>query len=172
MATSNFIARARLRTGDVTLLIGTPQACHAEELSFTMRRADRLELDRFAGGRGVGIVGLLKEAIEISTISRVALINDQVAAIWGVHVPSMLGGVGFPWCFTSNVIDRHKRLLLKLSPFYVREMQKICPDGLQVFVDLEHVQAIRWLKWLGFTVADENTLICGYPFRSASLEVG
>jgi hypothetical protein len=158
------LARAIVRGGH-ELVIGDPIPMHVDELAFTMRPADKLEIERHSGSKPRAA---LTRAIAVSTVSRVALINGSVAAIWGVAIwHSAFSGTGSPWCFTSNVIDQHKRLFMNCSRFYLEELRGLCPRNMEVRVDATYGAACRWLLWLGFTLdsIDHN----GHAFYVASI---
>lgn len=134
-----------------------------------MRAADQIEVMRFTDEAPRTV---LRQALSMSTVSWVALVDDRVAAIWGVCIPKLLGRVGYPWCLTSNTIEQHKRLFINSSRFYLDKIKELCPGGLEVYVDSEHTSSLRWLKWLGFEIGpcrDFNE----HPFHYVSMrEVG
>lgn len=145
--------------------VGVPQPEHVEQLAFTIRPADLREVERFAGPDAFQSI---KDAVALSTVSRVALVDGTVLAITGVCIPGMFGGYGYPWCLTAMAVDNHRKLFLRSSKFYLARFCALCPAGLEVYVDAEHTKALRWLRWMGFEIGP-GRLINDHPFRRAVL---
>jgi hypothetical protein len=57
--------------------------------------------------------------------------------------------VGVPWMLASEGIYEYKRLFIKESKVWVKNLIKDY-DALVNYVDARNHNAIRWLKWLGF----------------------
>ena len=80
------------------------------------------------------------------------LADGEVAAIVGVGLPSMLGRVATPWLLTGAPVDRHRKAFLRLTRERVERMRREW-DLLVNHVHADYAQAIRWMRWLGFTIA-------------------
>jgi len=139
----------------------------------TMDRARRIDL-RPGDLREIEALGLgLPEAFEMS-MSRAVwaeayLLDGAVAALVGVSVQSVLGGEGVPWLITGTPVDRCKRDFLRLTKAGVARMQRQFPV-LTNFVHADYVQSVRWLGWLGFTIAPARPFgIKGALFHRATL---
>lgn len=144
-----------------------PSLRHIRELSLSMRAADRLEITRSTGG-SLTVTEIIEQAIELSMYSRVALFDGRLAVMWGLAVPNLLSGRGYPWAMTTRVVEDHVRAFLSFSRFYVDEMRSITPS-LTVLVDGEYSAALSWLRRIGFDVDSEVT-INTHPFRIATVE--
>jgi hypothetical protein len=124
---------------------------HAKILTKNIRPADAREIFAAAARRSAYecIVSLNKLGGDMFT----GLIDGEVACMLGVYRPTHTSTKGIPWMLTTKLIDRHPKLFLKG-----------CRDGMEIikatwdyshlenYVDAEYDQAIRWLKWLGFTI--------------------
>jgi hypothetical protein len=79
------------------------------------------------------------------------LADGEVAAIGGLSVTMMVGGVGQPWLLTGPACERYKKTFLKETRRQVERMRaEMLP--LVNFVDADYARAVRWLRWLGFTI--------------------
>lgn len=128
----------------ITIVPATAEHARAIEL----RPGDRREIE---------VLGLtMSQAFEMSMARAVwaetYLLDGGVAALVGVSVQSILGGEGVPWLLTGTPVDRCKRDFLRLTRDGVARMQRQFPL-LTNFVHAEYVQSVRWLRWLGFTIA-------------------
>ena len=83
-----------------------------------------------------------------------ALLADGVpVCVFGIVPYSVLSGAGIPWMVGTPGIDRHavgfiRRCRMDLARFFGEW------DKLFNVVDARNTKAIRWLKWLGFSVSD------------------
>lgn len=94
----------------------------------------------------------LLNSIAMSEVCVAVEFGGQLGAIFGVVT---LGGslLGLPkgnvWMLTTHVIDAHRVSFYRASRSMILELGKTY-SFLCNFVDVRHVQAIRWLKALGF----------------------
>jgi hypothetical protein len=133
--------------------------------SIDLRPGDAVEID------ALGLT--LREAFDMSMVRAVwadaYLLDGEVAALVGVSVLSMLGGEGVPWLLTGTPVDRCKRDFLRLTRAGVARMRHQFPV-LTNFVHAEYVQSVRWLRWLGFTIAPAQPFGAkGASFHQATL---
>lgn len=122
-----------------------PGANLAEGLAAGLRDADRLELEH----AGHDPLDAIVRSIRASQWSYAAVEDREVLAIWGLVVDPLLAGYGTPWLLTANGVERHQRMFLEQSRFWVGWMLHRVPR-LTVLIDSEYKQALRWAKWLGF----------------------
>lgn len=123
-------------------------ADHAAELAQTMRQADVDEVWAATGMRP--LEGLL-ESLGATSDPRTGLIDGEVACMCGIVSPSVLSTTGVPWLLSSNKVDSAGLSFAKGCKAYFKGYTRDF-DLLVNFVDARHEQAIRWLKWLGFTI--------------------
>lgn len=125
--------------------------CHALAMAPRMRRADVAELALL----GKAPLPALLQSIERSQVSLTALADGQPFAIFGHTPQTHLSSQAIVWMLSSRDLPKHARVFLPNSQGYVdkllEEFQVLCN-----FVDERNLVAIHWLKWLGFTVAEEG----------------
>ncbi len=143
---SNVLAQLDYQGHTVTVV--RPHESHIAPLLETMRPRVKDEVHRSQQG---SVEAVVRHDINESVIARVALIDGQVAAAFGVVQTNVLAGIGSPWCFPTTVCDPYPRLFMEMSKFYVERFRGWCPT-LVGQVDGKYEQAVRWLRWLGFTI--------------------
>lgn len=121
----------------------------------TIEHAERIEL-RPGDAREVEVLGLtMPEAFKVSTArsmwAHTYLIDGEVAAMVGLSVDNLLGGIGAPWLVTGKPVDRNKKLFLRETRAGVERMRAEFPV-LRNFVHAEYAECLRWLRWLGFEI--------------------
>lgn len=115
------------------------------ELSNTMRPEDRLEIYRqnhFTPFEAVD------NSVNNSAISRTALINGKVAAIYGIVPQLVLGRSAWVWMLSSPEIEKAPVEFVKQTRAFFDEMLEIYPV-LENWVDASYTRAIKWLKLCG-----------------------
>jgi len=107
---------------------------------------------------GVDPMDCLALSIYRSRYLWVVTMDGKICGVFGLTMQMMDGVIlGTPW-FVSNEEPfstfKSRGLFLRLSKQIVLFMQSCC-DQLTNIVSLENKEAVRWLRWLGFTL-DEN----------------
>ena len=90
------------------------------------------------------------------------LIDDKLAALWGLMPPTVLSNQAYLWLYTTEAMSGHEFILVRHSQIVVKEMLKEYPNIVGHAVINNH-KAIRWLKWLGAKF--EQPTGGGLPFR-------
>jgi len=121
---------------------------HVGALALTMRAEDVAEV--WAAGRRTPREALF-EAVKVSRNPKAALYDGRVLCMFGIAIPTAVFSlVGIPWMLGSAEMPKHARALLRLSRAYIqRESQEFF---LVNYVDARYSAAVRWLRWLGFTI--------------------
>ncbi len=127
----------------------------------TRAHAEQIEL-RPGDLREIEVLGLtMAEAFDISTRralwAHAYLIDGEVAALVGLSVDSLIGGVASPWLVTGKPVDQHKKLFLRETRDGVEKMRLLFPV-LRNYVHAEYTETIRWLKWLGFNIGEPKPM--------------
>lgn len=124
---------------------------HALYLIPRLRQADK---DEIWAAHGVeprwGVLASL--AVSRDT-SYTGLADGEPICLYGVAQPSLLVLAGRPWMVGTDDVPKHSLKFLRESREVVRQMKEKFPFMFN-YVDARHADAIRWLRWLGFTVAD------------------
>jgi hypothetical protein len=114
----------------------------------TMRPADRFEV--WASSL-VRPDEALTASLNLSALAWSALVDGIPVCMFGAAAVSPLSKKAIPWFLASTGIERHHTLFLRHSRPQLEAMTKRFPV-LSNTVDARNHAAIRWLKWLGFTV--------------------
>lgn len=95
----------------------------------------------------------------------VGLVDGEPVCVFGVAQASILSTEGMPWMVGTTRLPFLKRSFVAGSRAVVAEMRRRFPV-LRNFVDARNSHAIRWLKWLGFTIMEaEPHGPFGLPFH-------
>lgn len=122
---------------------------HARELAPRLRPRD---VDEVRDSGGYSPLEALTVSVQWSTYARALLEDGRVIAMWGV-APLPDGTLGAVWLLGSPELDHHPRLFLKLARPEVEHMAGMFL-GLTNYVSASNTASVRWLKRLGFTVAE------------------
>lgn len=102
-----------------------------------------------------------------SFMSRCAMIDGVVAAVWGC-VGNLAGSEGFPWLFTSTVIERAPITFFKEAGREIRALLET-RTVLETGVLRSYDRSLRFWQKVGFAPAEEYT--CGgLPFLKLRME--
>jgi hypothetical protein len=120
-------------------------AFHARELYQTLRKEDTQEAIRSGLEPEKAILYSYRSALYRKT----ALINGDVAAMWGV-CGTPLSMIGQPYLITGELV--HKVSPIKFTRIYTQEVQvmKGLFPSLINYVDAEYTGAVRLLRIAGF----------------------
>lgn len=121
------------------------KARHVTALLADIREADRVELETV---RGWTVEHELIHAIDKSSRARACIYDGKILAIFGDVVHDSV--YGLPWMVSSTWIEVYRRAFLAECVGVVADM-RARHQVLINFADVRNTQAIRWLKWLGFT---------------------
>jgi len=117
-----------------------------------MREADVREVQGLGHTPEYAVVSSFQKSDKVWVV----LLNYVPAGLLGIGTVSILGCQGCPWFLGGKILDtwQGKRALLRESPEKLKEFISDY-DMLVNYVDADYKAAIRWLKWLGFTVSDK-----------------
>jgi hypothetical protein len=123
-------------------------------LDYTAYLAPRLralDLAEIQAASGRAPANVLAESLDRALEARVALLDGRPIAIWGLGTLSMMLGPGVPWMVASPEIASVGARFLRESRRQVATMLERY-TVLTNFVDARNEPAIRYLRWLGFTL--------------------
>jgi len=120
---------------------------HIRELKGNLREDDLMELKKMGLTAKMALVLGYKRSIWCKT----ALINGEVAAIWGVN-GAPLSVVGTPWLLTSKHCESVSSV--KFAKIYKREVRKMLESFmyLENMVDASYTKSVRMLELIGFHI--------------------
>lgn len=111
-----------------------------------MRPQDTIEV---IAQTGLPVVQAIEQAITHSSrFARLALIDLEPLAVFGLAHLTLLGDSAQVWCFGTRYIDTHPHAFARESVRVVRQMHRLA-STLTNYVDEEDAQAAKWLTWLG-----------------------
>lgn len=81
----------------------------------------------------------------------VLMAGDTPLCAFGITPYSALGSFGAPWMIGTNDLERHAVPFIRKCR---RDLKGYFAEWNRLFnfVDARNTKAIRWLKWLGFTI--------------------
>ena len=97
------------------------------------------------------IAASIESSVNRSVLCWTGLVDGELAAIIGVAPINALTGIGSPWMLGTPVLDRHQRILVRMTPEYISRMLKAFPH-LVNYVHAKNTTSVRWLRRLGFTL--------------------
>lgn len=130
------------------ILIRPTQPGDVEELIANLRESDRAECEAY--GRP-SIAPGIEASVRRSLLCWTGTADGRVGAIMGVSPVDVLAGVGSPWMLGTPLLNRHSRVLVRMTPEYIARMLKAFPH-LVNFVHAKNTTSVRWLRRLGFTL--------------------
>ena len=140
---------------------------HAAALAPRLRVLDLAEIEA-ASGRAPGNV--LAESVDRAVWSEALVIDGRIEAIGGLGAQSMMFGPGIPWLVGSDRLTEQRRWFLGESRRQVWRMLSHY-QRLENRVDARNAPAIRYLRWLGFTLGAATPWgHAGLPFYPFTME--
>ena len=121
---------------------------HARELANAMRHEDVLET---WAATHLGNYEVLEAAVKVSRDAWAGLVDGRVLAMFGVVTTTALGREGCPWLLGSQEVPAHGRAFARFSKEYIRLIRPQYAT-LANYVDASYIEAVRWVRWMGFTV--------------------
>ena len=132
------------------------------KLAPNVELADLLELSALHPGKPVDEI--LSDSVAASFICLIAVINGEPSAIFGCAIgENTEGSVGVPWAIFTENCRTYPKVIMQVALTYMRQWDEWFPVLANV-VDKRNTRAIRWLKRLGFTMAETITTPEGIPF--------
>tara|TARA_Y100000310_G_C20533794_1_gene739826 strand:- start:63 stop:524 length:462 start_codon:yes stop_codon:yes gene_type:complete len=86
-----------------------------------------------------------------------ALYNGEVVCIFGIRRKSLLSDTAYPWLLSTNLVNEHKRNLLKGAKISVNKWMGM-NELLENFIPAGLPKLIRFVSWLGFTVEEAKPI--------------
>lgn len=137
----------------------------ARWVSQLVRQSD---LDEFSAAR-ISIPDMLLEEARAGR-AEIGFMDDAPVGMFGIYPEHLLSDEANVWMVSTIYLPRYARAFLPHSRAWVQR-QLETHSKLQNFVDARNTQAIKWLKWLGFRVAEQWPVdVHGHVFYYFSLE--
>lgn len=122
---------------------------HASAMANNIRKKDKLEAERMGLDARRGLFYAYRTAVW----RRTALVDDKVAAMWGVRGMT-LSGVGEPYLITTPVVETVSPVrFARVYRNEVNQMKQLFPI-LENYVDANYDEAVKMLRIAGFQISD------------------
>jgi hypothetical protein len=125
---------------------------HARHLAAHLREADRVELGTRSPAQ---LRNLLLESVSISRWANVALLDGEVALMYGVAPTRENPRWGVPWLLGTDLMSKVRKQFIRTCRSEV-ELMHAHFTFLYNRVHDQNALAIRWLIWLGFVIDFSN----------------
>lgn len=144
----------------MTVLIRKMTQEDAERIAAQARDEDRKEAEIVSGGRD--LVDVMNELREDSFVALAAYVDGDLVCCYG-SISRGLAGDCNPWMVATPNIRKHWRVFVSQCRGEALKLVQGHKAGWNVVWD-QNKTAIRWLKWLGFTVRHNAIPFNGYNF--------
>jgi hypothetical protein len=125
-----------------------------------MRQADIDEAIAFSGEPPHQAI---VSSLELASHSWMALRDGRPAAVFGCT--PVADGVGMPWFLGTDAASGDPASMTRFGRAVIADMLKTYRHLIN-FVDARNVKAVRWLRFMGFTIGDpEPQGVLGLPFH-------
>lgn len=116
------------------------------------RPADVLEM---SAGYSLTPSAAIARGLRVSSQAWAGLVDGVPVAVAGLNRPSLLSSTGYPWMLGTSELERPgvAKAFLRVGGPILQTMLETC-EHLENWVDARNTRAIRWLRWLGFTLHD------------------
>jgi hypothetical protein len=119
---------------------------HIPLIVANMREADIEEMALL----GLNAVDAVRYSLKTSRFACTGFVGNEAVCIFGVspsgHFTPL---VGLPWMFGTDALETYAAIFLKRCKPQVKRMLDIF-SYLENHVSVSNVEAIEWLRWLGF----------------------
>jgi hypothetical protein len=122
---------------------------HAREMAPRLREPDVAEIWATAG---MAALDHLEYAVAVSVSALAWIVEGEVACLFGVCAPALIGAVGHPWLLSTGLVARHPMPFLRRYRPYLAQLLMLYPS-LVSYIDARYATAVRWVRWMGFTVS-------------------
>lgn len=141
----------------------------AEMIAPLLRDEDAREVMRLGCGPASGCI---RRAIAGSRMAGVFYRDEAPLCVFGVADASVVDQkTGIPWLIGTHALSRSPRPFLRETRQWVSAWMEHY-SALTNYVDADYEKAIRWLRWLGFTIGDPEpygapgAMFCRIEMRS------
>lgn len=123
---------------------------HAIELAFNMSPAD---VEEVYASTGYSPGKAMRITIEVSRDPVAALVDGRVACMLGIEIPHTLSRQGAPWLLSTPLMAENWVPAARESYRWLHR-ERVKYDLLANYVDVRHLKAIKWLRFLGFKILE------------------
>jgi hypothetical protein len=110
---------------------------------------------------GQPVAEALTGPLSRSVMAYTGLVDGEPTAMWGAEPPMIIGPIAFVWMLGTPLLRRHGKTIAVESRRFVDYAQSLF-STLECHVDPRYDQAMRWVRWLGFTERLRAKSLTGY----------
>jgi hypothetical protein len=118
-------------------------------------RLQQADLDEMVAAHGVEPKYIIAMSLDISELLWVIIHDDNIEGVFGLAGKDE---VGVPWLLMTDKSKEFRYAFLTQS-WDVIEVMLGRYSILSNVVDTRHTQAVRWLKWLGFSFVENDIIM-------------
>ncbi len=136
-------------------------------MNITVETATAAHVPLLLGGLSEATSGEIKKLIPEADLSQVLIdaigrakeadvffANGKIICLIGIGIPNVLSGEAFPWMIPHKQnLEEVKWQFLAASKRWVEAANERYPVLTNVVI-ATNTQALKWLKWVGFTIGD------------------
>jgi hypothetical protein len=122
-------------------------------LEMDLRQSDREEIEAATGWHWKTA---LQFSLQYSTRAWVIIYDNKIEAVFGLSEENP--HVGVPWLVATTKFAGFSFRVARESKAVIKLMLDVFPT-LSNYVSAKHFESIRWLKWCGFTLAEDYTYL-------------
>lgn len=138
---------------------------HVKEIAPVIREADKNEV--FAAS-SLDVEKALTQSIDVNGYHYSGFVDGKLICIFGI---ARIENIGVPYLLGTDEIEKHKRIVAVYSKGFIDKYKREF-DYMVNFVDARNELAIKWLKWLGFTIHEAQSFgYLGLPFHKFDMEI-
>lgn len=123
---------------------------HAFSMAPNLRAAEVREV---MDSIGLTPTEALLQELGRSLVAWAWIVDGEVACMFGIVTPEMLGEASYPWFLTTPLVERYSRQFARACKALLPELLTRHPK-LVGKVDARYTISVRWLRWLGARVSE------------------
>jgi hypothetical protein len=100
---------------------------------------------------------IIKASVARSSDTWAGLVDEEVACVWGLIPPSILGDKAYLWLITTDLVDEHPFCFVRHSQLVIKDLLKEYPI-IYGHVIPDNARGMRWLQWLGARITKSPKL--------------
>lgn len=147
------------------IIFRPPSDADLIHIAANMREMDKLECAILGNHEPLQA---LRDGVDASDWCFAAEVEGEAVCVFGVASDGLLSDDGSPWLLGTKQLERCARELLTGTKAYFPRMCEQY-ETLSNYVHAHNRQAIRYLKWCGFSFGEE-VMVRGEPFVPFSMD--
>jgi len=110
---------------------------------------------------------IIRASVARSSDTWVGKVDGEIACVWGLIPPSLLGDKAYLWLITTDLVDEHPFCFVRHSQLAIKKLLKEYPI-IYGHVLPDNTRGLRWLKWLGVKVLVDTGKLYEFELRASN----